>query len=1061
MHHSKMLPNILNIMISIGLTSFFAATAVSQTHLGMLRVTVTDPSGASIPEVSYRLTQETTTVTRSGIGNTNGTISVAQLQPGQYRLELEVDGYRTAMHAFSLAVDERRSITIPLELGPVNEQVTVSADNPSYLLERSSVALGTVIDEQFIQDLPLDGRNFLELALLAPGTARAAEGSAASIRGDFSFTANGAREDANSFMLDGAYNVDQKLNTPGVRPPVDAIAEFKVQTNGYDASFGRHAGAQVNIITKSGSNNLHGTAYGFFRSQALNGTNFFAPKNEPNPTYDRTQAGFSIGGPIVENRTFFFADYEGTRLREGITRVTNVPTLAERQGDFSSSLFPTPINPFTGQSFPGNQIPSYFQHPVGQAIAARYPTPNRTAPFANYVSSPLLEDQVDHFDLKIDHHFSNASSLTARYSRGDRRLFDPFSGAAGTPLIPGYGARVPRQADNLVISETHVLSNAVVNDVRVVYNRVSNQVLHENQGVNLNQQVGLPNLSQNSRTWGLSQINLPGFSSLGDESNNPQNSTLSTIQILDTVTFSRGSHLFTMGGDLRFTRQDGFRDVQSRGFLNFTGMMTGNPLSDLLLGLPTVTGGATLDNPQQLRAQSHNFFIQDSIQIRPDVTLSAGLRYELNLPPFDANDRASVYDTRTGQLAAVGANGVPRGGYDTDKNNLAPRLGLTWSLTPDTVVRGGYGIFYDQSALSPGEGLYFNPPLFNFGMAFQYPGLPPLTLTDPFPTNFPIPTAPTATTFQRDLKTAYLQQWHTSIQHQLGLAQVVEIAYVGSRGHNLLRGRDVNQPLPSAAPLNLRPNPMFADIIAIESAARSRYHSLQLQFRQRLRHGLTVQSGYTVGKSEDDASGFFTSTGDANFPQDHNNPQLEYGRSAFDIRHRFSMGFSYLLPTGNSSGGWASALVQNWQLSGTVELQSGRPFTVALLPTTDNSNTGRAALGFGFNDRPNLVGNPKLNNPSETMWFNTNAFTTPPFGNFGNAGRNILDGPGFRNVNLALLKNIPIGGDLDFQFRIEAFNLLNTVNFGLPDAFVDSPTFGQILAAGHARRVQMGIKLIF
>ena len=1039
--------------------------ASGQTHLASIRGTVHDPSGAVVEAAPYRLVSEETNRTRDGVTGPSGRFSLVELEPGAYRLEVEVTGYRRSVSPMTLSVNQQLQLDVILELGAVTEQVVVMAPEPG--LDRGTAGLGTVLDNTLIQSLPLDGRNFLELTLLAPGTAPAAQGSAGSVRGDFTFSAGGGREDANSFLLDGAYNLDSKLNTPAIRPPADAIAEFKVQTNGYDATFGRNAGGQVNVITKSGTNLLSGTAYGFFRTKSLNAANYFAPSDQPDPDYSRSQTGVTLGGPIARDRTFFFVDYEATRLSEGITRVTNVPTAAERQGDFSNSLLPRPTNPFTGQPFPGDQIPSFFQHPVGSALAGLYPLPNRDVPFQNYVASPTLDDNIDHFDIKIDHHASPASKLTGRYSFGDRRLFEPFGGG-GFSVVPGYGNNVPRRAQNLLISETHVLSPRAINDVRVVFNRVASGVLQENIGQSLNQQVGLPDLSDDPRTWGLSFTTVTGLSPLGDEFNNPQESALTTIQVLDTLTWTRGAHLIKAGLDFRFTRQDGFRDVQSRGFLSFSDFgFTGNGLADMLLGLPVTTGGARLDNPQQLRTESYNAFIHDSIRVTPSLTVSAGLRYEINTPPVDVDDRANLYDSVTGSLVQVGTGDVPRGGYETDLNNFAPRLAAAW--TPDasgrTVVRGGYGIYYDQSALAPGEGLYFNQPFFDFNLYFPIPQAGYfLSLSDPFPSDFPLPLPPSALTFQRDLRTPYLHQWNAGIQQELGRGRTVEVAYVGSRGRNLIRGRDINQAEPSPDIPNLRPNPRFADIIAIESMARSTYDALQIRFQERMPSG-SVMLSYTLADSQDDASGFFNSTGDPNFPQDSNNPEAELGPSGFQVRHRFALSFSYDLPFGPghqfASSGWQAAVFGDWQTAGIVSVQSGQPFTVALLPELDQSNTGRASLGFGSNDRPNIVGDPSTSNPTENGWFNTDAFELQPFGAFGNAGRNILEGPAFANVNLALVKHLPLADQTRLQLRLEAFNLFNRTNFGLPDNFFGSPTFGQILTASDARRLQLGVRLLF
>ena len=1062
MAHRRSSGFILKLCVTFCLTFLnYHTPALTQTHLGSIRGSILDPTGASVANATYHLVSEETGISRSGASTRNGVYDIAQLQPGSYRLEVEIVGYKLSINQVTLAVNQRLRLDVQLELGTVNEQVVVTA--PPLALDQISTGLGTVLENREIQMLPLDGRNFLELALLAPGTAPAAPGSAGSVRGDFTFTAGGGRDDANSFLLDGAYNVDSKLNTPAVRPPVDAIAEFKVLTTGYDASFGRNAGAQVNVITKSGTNNLSGTAYGFFRTKEMNARHFFAPKNEPAPDYNRTQAGFSLGGAIAQNRTFFFVDYEATRLTEGVTRVTNVPTAAERQGDFSNSHRP-PINLFTGQPFPGNKIPQYFLHPTGVALASLYPFPNRDVPFQNFVASPTLEDAIDHFDVKIDHNITASSKLSVRYSFNDRRLFEPYS-AGGFAEVPGFGATVPRRGQNLLISQTQVVSSNLVNDIRIVFNRVASGVEQENIGQSLNQKVGLENLSDNPRTWGLSFTTVTGFSPLGDEYNNPQNTELTTIQVLDAITWSKGAHMVSAGTDLRFTKQDGFRDVQSRGFLSFSDFgFTGNALADMLLGLPITTGAARLDNPQQLRAQSYNFFINDTIEITPQFTLSAGLRYEINTPPVDADDRANIYDAETGQLLQVGTANVPRGGYLTDKNNIAPRLGAAWSTNQGrTVVRTGYGVYYNQSALAPGEGLYFNQPYFDMRLFFPLPTRL-LTLNDPFPDDFPFPLPPSALTFQRDLRTPYTHQWNFGVQQEVGRGRTFEVAYVGSRGRNLIRGRDINQAQPSPNPYNLRPNPFFADIVSVESKARSTYDALQIRFNERMSHG-SVLVAYTLSESQDDASGFFSSTGDPNFPQDSNNPSAEFGRSAFDVRHRFTMSFSYDLPYGSSRSsatrGWAAALFGDWQANGIITVQSGSPFTVSLLSELDNSNTGRAALGFGFNDRPNLIADPNIQNPSANGWFNTKAFELPPYGTFGNAGRNTLEGPGFANINLALVKhaNISAGGRL--QFRIEAFNLLNRVNLGLPNAFLGSPRFAQIGSAGSARRMQIGIRLLF
>ncbi len=1069
---------ITNLFKTVSLLLLFTLPALAQNYRSTIRGRITDSQGAVIPAAQVKATHLETNETRTATSSGSGEFALTLLQPGTYKLETESKGFSrsTVEIVVSVNQDIRRDVTMEAAAG-THDPVTVTEYG---LLKQSSPAHGAVIENRQVTGLPLDGRNFLELSLLVPGATPAAQGSASSVRGDFAFNINGTREDSNSFLLDGVYNIDPKLNSVGVKPPVDAIREFEIASSTYDASFGRSAGAQVNVVLKSGSNGFHGTVYEFLRNKSLDARNFFAPRNERAPQYQRNQFGFSLGGRIIKDRTFFFTDYEGTRLREGITRVANVPTLAERNGDFSQSLLPKPVIPQglqgAGFPFPGNQLPAPFINPIGQKIAALYPLPNRNAPFANFVSSPIQRDRNDLFDVRLDHQISAKSQFTARYSFNDRDLFEPFTGPTFAQ-IPGYGDRVPRRGQNLMFSETHVFTSALINDVRLAYSRTASAVNQENQGRSLNQQVGMPELSRNPRDFGLSFITITGYSPIGDEYNNPQFSATNIFQLLDTATWTRGRHLLKFGFDIRKAQQNAFRDVQSRGFLTFSAFtlnaqgqpvpaITGNALADLLLGVPIFTGGARLDNPQHLRTESYNFFVNDSWRIIPKLSLSLGLRYEYNSPAVDVTDRANVYDVTTRNLVAVGTNGVPRGGYKADKNNFAPRLGLAWTLTENTVVRTGYGVYYDQSALATGEGLYFNAPYFNLGLFFPLPQLP-LQLSNPFPANFPVALPQSANAFERDLRTAYVQHWNLGIQRQLGSSRLLEVAYVGSKGTKLLAARDINQPrpgpkLPNPLITYLRPDPRFEDITYQESSASSIYHSLQARFQQRLTAGLSLLSSYTWGKAIDNASGIFTSAGDPNFPQDSLNLRAERGRSNFDIRHRFSLSYAYDLPFGKgATGGWEKGLLAGWQTYGVITLQTGRPLTVALLSDIDNSNTGRSNLGFGANDRPNLVGQAKLDNPTPERWFNTAAFQFPTPFTFGNAGRNVLDGDGYQNVNFSVVKNTALRESLNLQFRAEFFNLFNHPNFDLPDNFLGSPSFGTVRSAQSPRRVQFGVKLLF
>ncbi|MDZ4797778.1 MAG: carboxypeptidase regulatory-like domain-containing protein [Bryobacteraceae bacterium] len=1025
-------------------------TAAAQTWRGSIHGTVLDPSESRVAGAKITVTSSESGKARTTTSDTTGAFTVSLLAPGSYTVQAERDGFRTYSTDVPLAVNQ--DVRVELRLQPGNRGESVNVVGRAEPLKSDSVSLSTVVESRNLRQLPLDGRNFYELSLLAPGVLPAAQGSAGSVRGDFAINVNGHREDSNNFLLDGVYNGDPKLNGAGVAPPPDAIREFEVLTHTYDASFGRNAGGQINVVLQSGTNTVHGSVWEFFRNASMDSRNYFAPADDKSPRYQRNQFGAAIGGPIRKNKTFFFGDYDGTISREGITRITNVPTLAERSGDFSQSA-QKPINLFTQSPFPGNRIPAEFQHPTGRALMNLFPAPNRNVAGQNFISSPIQRDRTRHFDTRLDHTFSPASEFALRYSCADRTLFEPFAGS-GYARVPGYGNDIARRAQNVMASETHTFTPALINELRLGFNRIAFGVAQQGSDVNLNRQVGLPDTWSNSRDQGLSFISMPGFSPLGQEYNSPQHSVTNTYQVIDQASYTAGRHLLKFGGEFRRLQQNAFRDIQGRGQLSFYGI-TGNPVADALFGIPTVGVKASIDNPQALRSWSFALFAHDTLRISPSWTLSAGVRYEYTAPGVDARDRANLYDPATGRLAAVGKNGMPRAGYLPDRNNVAPRVGLTWSpANRGYVVRAAYGIYYDQSALAPSEGLYFSPPYYDLRLYVPL-GNNLLSLSDPFPRNFPqLPSS--ALAIQRDLRTPYAQHWNFNIQQSIARRGVLEVGYVGTKGTRLISARDINQPRPSAAPFYLRPNPAFDDVNILESRSNSVYHSMQARYQQRLAFGLSTIVSYTLGKSLDDSSSFFSSAGDPNFPQDSANIAAERGRSNFDVRQRTSVSYVWDLPIRGRN--W---LARGWQTASVWSFQTGRPFTVALLSDLDNSNTGRSSLGFGSNDRPSVLRNPELSDPTAQRWFDTGAFFIPARGNFGNAGRNIVEGPGLSTVNASLLKNTSLTERVNAQFRIEAFNLLNRTNYDQPDNFVGSPSFGSILSAGSPRRLQLGLRLVF
>ncbi len=895
-------------MNRLHLTAAFAACLLfaslplaAQTVGGAIRGRVVDPSGGAVADARVTVVDTATGLRRQVVANRAGAYVAASLAAGEYDLTVSAPGFRTIQREqVVLRVGQRLVEDFELTLGEQSSSVTVTAELE--LVDEASTAIGTAISNNYVVDLPLDGRNFLELALLVAGSTPAAAGSPGTARGRFAFQAAGMREDMNSFVYDGVYAIDPVLNSFTFTPPVDAVREFRIETANSAAGLGRNAGAQVSVELKRGANDLHGTVYEFLRNDALDARNFFDLAERPQPKLRRNQYGFSLGGPIRKNSTFFFGDYEGLRERRAVTRTTNVPTMAERQGDFSSSALPAPFDFLSGRPFANAQLP--LLHPVGQAVANLYPTPNLAAAGQNYVGAPNGSDDHNKFDIRVDQRIGGRGQLSGRYSFADRMRFEPYA-AASYSSVPGYGNDVEERGQNAMLSETHSFGGRWVNEARLGFNRVDNRTFHQNSGTSVNSQIGLPNFTDRERSLGLSFIQVTGLSSLGGEFNNPQDSTTESYQLSDNLSFASGNHLVQLGFEHRWIAGNAYRDVMARGQISFTDFAyTQSALADLLLGLPTFTAGAMADNEQNQRTWATNFFVQDSWRVRRGLTLNLGLRYEYNQPPFDAFDAAAIYDPAVQTTVQLGTGNVPRGGYLADKNNFAPRVGLAWTPgdSRKTVIRTAYGIHYNFPALAPGLGIYFNPPFFNFQLYFPSQAQI-IQIQNPWPQGGAAPFPPSATTYDRNLSNTYAQNWSFGIQRELTHELVASVTYNGTRGVNLLGARDINQPAPSPVSPNLRPNPFFSDINQIESSFDSVYHSLQWQLQCRFRAGLTGLFSYTWSRSIDNASNFFPSSGDANFPQDSRNPGAERSRSSFDAPHRFVGSFAYELPFGREPEG--------------------------------------------------------------------------------------------------------------------------------------------------------------
>ncbi len=1022
----------------------------SQSATSTLIVRVQDESSRVVPGVRILLVNESTGLQRQGTTGSSGILGLPLLKPGDYTVTASLDGFRTeVVERAHLAVGVKATLDLTLMPGGPDQSVVVTASRE--MLRPTNATFGEVLDNHTIMAMPLNGRQFLELALLSPGSAPAAPGSELASQNSSGINVNGARESSNNFVLDGVDNNDLYLNRFVINPSIDAIQEFTIFSNNFDAEYGRSAGSQVNVVLKSGGRQLHGSIYEFFRHSGMDAQNFFDRSGEEAALLRQSQFGGSLGGPIGPSGSFFFVNAEALRSRRAETRTSSVPSILEKQGDFG--LRPNPIrDPFSGQPFDQNRIPADRIDPVGALVAGLYPDPNAEMSTRNLVTSPVGTARLSQFTVKTDHQISEKTSLFLRYSLGDDFREIPFSD--GGPNFSGFGTSVLDRGQNFALGSTRVVSSQTLNEFRFGYNRLRRDVLAENSDLDGLSALGIQGPSLAALEQGYPSFVVSGYQRLGDDPNLPTVRRTGHTHFSDVLSLQRGRHHVKLGGEIRGYKETGFTRLFPRGQIIFTGAFTGDALADVLLGLPSLSLLGINNNDQSLHNWAFNGFVQDDWHVSPTLTLNLGLRYEYNRPPVDSQDRLTIFDPGSQALLPVGEGGVPRAGIEADLNNFGPRLGLAWdpSGSGKLVIRSGYGVFYDTGTLIENSSMYFNPPLFNLNLFSGFAG--PLTLGQAFPTELGFPLPPSPITLDRHFRTAYSQHWSLGLSGDVGGDVVLEARYVGTRGTKLVSKRDLNQPGPGAESLfERRPISGFDNILFVESAASSSYHALQLRSHKTLSRGLSFLGAYTYSKSIDNASSFLGSAGYNNTPQDSRDLAAERALSSFDLRHRMSWSLIYALPSPMNR-----TFFRGWQLSTLIALQSGRPLTPIL--EFDNSNTGNIGGIFGH-DRPDLVGEHRLSSRDPDRYFDASAFAAADPFHFGNAGRNIIVGPGFSSLDAALSKDFTIGNEHKIQFRAEVFNALNRANFRLPEGFVGRPTFGKILSASPGRELQLSLRYSF
>jgi hypothetical protein len=1022
-----------------------AVTAFAQPASSTLVIDLTDTTGAALSGVSISVINQATAVQRIASSSDRGTAAVPLLPAGDYVLTAVLAGFRTtSVERFHLEAGVTRRITLTLQPGGPHEVVHVTADAVSG--RSASAAVSEVFDGQLLTMTPVASRDVGEYAWQAPGAAPPAPGSRLSGEGGTPSNVAGARETSNNFLLDGVDNNDLFLNRVLVTPSLDAVQEFTLLTNTYDAQYGRSAGAQVNVVVKSGGDRLSGSAYEYFRDRALEARGPFDLDSEPEPFRRRHQAGGTVGGPLARLKSFYFVSVEGTRDRSATTRLAHVPTDAQRAGDFSGLPFPI-VDPASGQPFPDNQIPASRVDPTGAQLVALYPVPNRSQETTNFGSSPIAPRTIWQITTKTDHQMGTRRSLFARYSFVHDDRDDPFPTPSAN--VPGFGTRTLDDTQNLAVGLNQSVSQRLFNELRIGWNRLARDVTPDNQGMDGFAELGMSGPALPEADRGFPAIDITGIDAIGDDVSLPVVRRTNTVHVSDMLSIDHGKHLIKVGGEFRHYGSDGYNHLFARGQLNFQGAYTGDAFADLLLGLPTVTILAENDNPQALRTTAVNLFAQDDWRVTSRLTFNAGLRYELNTAPVDVDDRMVIFDPVTATLLPVGQNGVPRAGVATDIVNFAPRIGAAWAIDHDRhwMLRGGYGLFYDSGTLIENSALYFNPPY--FGLTVFVPGELPPTASNPFPSASGFTPPASVNTLASDWRTAFAQQGSFGVDARLGGTDVT-VRWVGARGSNLVRKRNLNQPPPAPGPVEeRRPIPGYGDVLLVEPEAASVYHALQVRAERSAKHGLWLRAAWTWGKSIDDQSAFLASEGNDNTPQDSRAPEAERGLSDFDVRHRFVTAAIWQIPAvGESTWG------RDWQVSALLTTQSGRPFTPRV--SVDNSNTGNLGGQFGY-DRPNEV----AVGTSGAAEYAGRAFLVAPRYSFGNAGRNILIGPAFVSLDTAVVRTVRFGTRQRLELRAEIYNLMNRTNPGLPGSFVDRPTFGTSVTAAPGRLAQLAARWLF
>ena len=1065
----------------------------AQLTTGKIVGTVKDSSGAVVPKVLIKALNTETKITRDTVSSGDGTYEILLLPPGQYELSAELATFkRYVRRPVTVDVNQESRVDVELQVGVLSQTVEVAAE--AIQVQSTTATLGKVMSEKLIEDLPLNGRNFSDLGLLQNGVAPIQPGRGFTLN---SYNVNGARDSMNNFLLDGVANSELEGNTLQVKPAVDALAEFKIQTNLFSAEYGRNSGSIVNAVIKSGTNSFHGALWEFLRNDKLDAKDYFADKVAP---LKRNQFGGDVGGPILKNRSFFFFSYEGFRERRGVTQATTVPDDAHRAGVFGASAqIKNPASSgctadgnVPGTNFVGGTIPDACISPVAKAILKLYPEPN--AGGENFTSSPSAKNDSNQFIIRIDHLLRKTDQIFGRYIYDNNEQANPFQAGGTAPAqFPGFPETVNNRNQNFGFGYTHTFSTNFLNDFHAGFSRTFNPTTYPNTPKPKDVGINFPVPDD----VGLTDIRITGYSGVGNSVQAPVRFVFNTYQYHDTLVIVHGKHTIKTGGEVRWHQENVRDQYTENGNILFTGNFTGNGLADFLLGESvSFTYGSLKRDVLAQRWKAFSMFGQDDYRATSRLTLNLGLRWEYATPMVDKYgqtstifiDKQPTFDVPgSGIATTVLAGDKSRGlcaecDYFPDKRGFQPRLGFAYDVFGNGrwAVRGGYGVFFTEFGSNLVLQNILQPPFTTFPTVTDSGGVGFVRLGDPTCGGTCVPPG-TGLVVITDphIRTSYMQQFNLNVQHELGAGFLMETGYVGTLGRKLLNFLDLNQPFvvpvngqpPSESNLDQRrPFAGYGDIFQSSSWASSSYNGLAANINKRFSSGYAFLTGYTWSKCLDDASQFHSGGGsviDPFVPQNQYDRAAERGLCAFDVRHRFTFSGSMELPFGSgkrflSRKGLTNKLVGGWRMSPIVVLSHGVPLTVR-----DNSDPCLTRIPFFASCRPNRIGNPNLDNPSPKDWINKAAFQVQPLGTFGNAGRGILFADGTKNVDLNFAKVTGITERSKLEFRAEFYNLFNHPQFGVPDLDFSSgnnPNFGKIFSTArfsNAREIQFGLKLYY